>query len=145
MSLPPETSRTRLVTVFGTVLYCDEPTGALRHGAAAHSPQNLSVAGDGQSLASSRHAWLLQETVSGPRPIATKLFEIEPLPEGGLGLRADGLYLCAEIDGRAEVAQVHASEVITTRPVPLKRPDHPKMPAPASPPAPAASDITDWI
>ena len=54
----------------------------------------------------------------------------------------------AEIPTALDLPQVPASEVITTRPVPLKRPDHPKMPAPASPPAPAASDggdITDWI
>jgi hypothetical protein len=47
-----------------------------------------------------------------------------------------------------DLPQVPASEVITTRPTPIKRPDHPKMPAPASPQAPAASDgsdISDWI
>jgi hypothetical protein len=54
----------------------------------------------------------------------------------------------AHIPAALDLPQVPASEVITTRPTPLKRPDHPKMPAPASPPAPAASDggdITDWI
>jgi hypothetical protein len=53
----------------------------------------------------------------------------------------------AEIPTALDLPQVPASEVITTRPVPLKRPDH-KMPAPASPSAPAASDggdISDWI
>ena len=53
-----------------------------------------------------------------------------------------------EIPAALDLPQVPASEVITTRPVPLKRPDHPKMPAPASPSAPAASDgsdISDWI
>jgi len=53
-----------------------------------------------------------------------------------------------EIPAALDLPQVPASEVITTRPTPLRRPDHPKMPAPASPPAPAASDgsdITDWI
>jgi hypothetical protein len=53
-----------------------------------------------------------------------------------------------EIPTALDLPQVPASEVITTRPVPLKRPDHPKMPAPASPSAPAAdngSDISDWI
>jgi hypothetical protein len=45
-----------------------------------------------------------------------------------------------------DLPDVAASEV-TTRPTPLKRPDHPKMPAPASP-APASglpADIADWI
>jgi len=53
-----------------------------------------------------------------------------------------------EIPTALDLPQVPASEVITTRPTPLRRPDHPKMPAPASPSAPAASDggdITDWI
>ncbi len=53
-----------------------------------------------------------------------------------------------EIPAALDLPQVPASEVITTRPTPLKRPDHPKMPAPASPSAPAASDggdISDWI
>jgi hypothetical protein len=52
------------------------------------------------------------------------------------------------IPAALDLSQVPASEVITARPVPLKRPDSPKMPAPASPSAPAASDgsdITDWI
>lgn len=52
-----------------------------------------------------------------------------------------------EIPTALDLPQVPASEVITP-PTPLKRADHPKMPAPASPPAPAASngsDISDWI
>ena len=54
----------------------------------------------------------------------------------------------AEIPTALDLPQVAASEVIPIRPTPLKRPDHPRTPAPASPPAPAASDgsdITDWI
>ena len=53
-----------------------------------------------------------------------------------------------EIPTALDLPQVPASEVIATRPTPLKRPDQPKMPAPASPQAPAASDgsdISDWI
>jgi hypothetical protein len=53
-----------------------------------------------------------------------------------------------EIPTALDLPQVAASEVIPVRPTPLKRPDHPRAPAPASPPAPAAgdgSDITDWI
>ena len=53
-----------------------------------------------------------------------------------------------EIPTALDLPQVPASEVITTRPTPIKRPDHPKMPASASPQAPAASDgsdIFDWI
>jgi hypothetical protein len=53
----------------------------------------------------------------------------------------------AEIPTALDLPEVPASDVIPTRPTPLKRPDH-KMPAPASPAAPAASDgsdISDWI
>ena len=53
-----------------------------------------------------------------------------------------------EIPTALDLPQVAASEVTPIRPTPLKRPDHPRTPAPASPPAPAASDgsdITDWI
>ena len=54
----------------------------------------------------------------------------------------------AELPTALDLPQVAASEVTPIRPTPLKRPDHPRTPAPASPPAPAASDgsdITDWI
>jgi hypothetical protein len=53
----------------------------------------------------------------------------------------------AEIPVALDLPEVPASEVITP-PTPLKRADHSRMPAPASPGAPAASDggdITDWI
>jgi hypothetical protein len=52
-----------------------------------------------------------------------------------------------EIPAALDLPQVPASEVITP-PTPLKRADHQRMPAPASPQASAASDggdITDWI
>src|SRR5690349_4126550 len=54
----------------------------------------------------------------------------------------------AELPTALDLPQVAASEVTRIRPTPLKRPDHPRTPTPASPPAPAASDgsdITDWI
>jgi hypothetical protein len=54
----------------------------------------------------------------------------------------------AELPTALDLPQVAASEVTPIRPTPLKRPDHPRTPTPASPPAPAASDgsdITDWI
>ena len=51
-----------------------------------------------------------------------------------------------EIPAALDLPQVPASEVTTTRPVPLKRPDHPRTPAPASPrprlPATAATSPT---
>ena len=53
-----------------------------------------------------------------------------------------------EIPAALDLSQVPASEVATTRPVPLKRPDAPRWPDRPSSPAPAASDgsdISDWI
>jgi hypothetical protein len=54
----------------------------------------------------------------------------------------------AEIPAALDLPEVPASEVITTRPVPLKRPDAPRWPDRPSSPAPAASDgsdVSDWI
>jgi hypothetical protein len=110
----------RLCTVFGTVLYVDEASGELRHGAIDDSPANAVLAGDGPSLAGSRSGWLLHDAPGASKPIvcspersgsggvvrrpgvspAPTNFEFTPLERGLAGLRADGLYLCAEIDGR---------------------------------------------
>ena len=52
-----------------------------------------------------------------------------------------------EIPDALDLPQVAASEVIRPRPTPIRRPD-PKMPAAASPPAPASGvsdDYADWI
>jgi hypothetical protein len=52
-----------------------------------------------------------------------------------------------EIPTALDLPQVTASDVIPAKPTPIRRPD-PKMPAAASPPAPApgiSSDIEDWI
>lgn len=54
----------------------------------------------------------------------------------------------SEIPSALDLSQVPASEVVTSRPVPLKRPDAPRWPNPPSSPAPAASDgsdVSDWI
>ena len=53
-----------------------------------------------------------------------------------------------EIPAALDLPQVPPSEVATTRPVPLKRPDAPRWPDRPSSSAPAASDgsdISDWI
>ena len=54
----------------------------------------------------------------------------------------------AEIPAALDLSEVPASEVMTSRPVPLKRPDAPRWPDRPAPSAPAASDgsdISDWI
>ncbi len=51
----------------------------------------------------------------------------------------------AEVPTALDLPQVAASDVIPVKPTPIRRPD-PKMPAPASPAAPASSDdILDWV
>ena len=50
----------------------------------------------------------------------------------------------ADLPTALDLPQVTASEVTPAKPARIPRAD-PKMPAPASPPAPAPSDITDWI
>ena len=44
-----------------------------------------------------------------------------------------------------DLPEVTASEVTPPKPARIPRPDTPKMPAAASPPAPDPSDITDWL
>jgi hypothetical protein len=55
----------------------------------------------------------------------------------------------AEIPTALDLSEVPASEVVTSRPVPLRRPDAPRWPDRPSPSAPAASDgssdVSDWI
>jgi hypothetical protein len=53
----------------------------------------------------------------------------------------------AEIPTALDLPEVPASEVVTTRPVPLKRPDGPRWPdRPSSAPAASdGSDVSDWI
>jgi hypothetical protein len=50
----------------------------------------------------------------------------------------------ADLPTALDLPQVTASEVTPIKPTRIPRPD-PKMPAPASPPAPVPSDISDWI
>ena len=51
----------------------------------------------------------------------------------------------ADVPTALDLPQVTASEVTPPKPARIPRPDNPKMPAAASPPAPAPSDITDWL
>ena len=51
----------------------------------------------------------------------------------------------ADVPTALDLPEVTASEVTPPKPARIPRPDTPKMPAAASPPAPAPSDITDWL
>ena len=51
----------------------------------------------------------------------------------------------ADVPTALDLPEVTASEVTPPKPARIPRPDTPKMPAAASPPAPDPSDITDWL
>lgn len=117
---PPATASFRLCTIFGTVLYVDEATGELRHGAIEGSPANAVFAEASAAPRAARSGRLWHEAPAAPSPIASSAagswsaalarppagsaaapdFACTPVERDWLGLRADGLYLCAEIDGR---------------------------------------------
>ena len=120
MSFPANGVGARLGTAFGTIVYLDETAGELRHGAIATSPANAVLATDrGPSAAAARGA-LCHLANGSPRPIACSAegswstsgaaapdgslrlaeFAIGPLDGGLASLAAEGLYLCAEADGR---------------------------------------------
>jgi hypothetical protein len=110
----------RLLTKWGTALYVDENSGSLRHGPTNALPANVRLLFDGQKL-------MLADTTRGsPRPIACAIDGSPPATDGNsgttsgtrlsyvwsgswnpmwFGLEADGLYLCAERDGRVTLSR----------------------------------------
>src|ERR1700730_7681286 len=115
----PLAPRVRLFTAWDTVLYVDIETGELRHGPNDRSPANAAFAVDGT------HGQIVHEVAGSYRPIvcfldrcqpiervgngdgepAPTLFEAVQLPEKRIGLRAGGLFLCAEPDGRVTLSR----------------------------------------
>jgi Domain of unknown function (DUF4422)/Methyltransferase domain len=112
---PPE----RLVTAFGTVLYVDAASGELRHGPIASSPSNAVFVSDGSSgRVMHQAAGSLQPIVCqtngcgvagrGERadPSAEQtVLEIVPIDPGIVGLKAEGVFLCAEVDGQVTLSR----------------------------------------
>ncbi|MBV8401585.1 MAG: hypothetical protein JOZ17_23110, partial [Acetobacteraceae bacterium] len=110
-------ARTRLSTSWGTVVYVDVGSGELRHGPVDRSPANAIFASDGAA------GQIIQEIAGSSRPIAcgadrcravdrasdangtAAKFEPVPLNERWIGLKADGLLLCAEPDGRITLSR----------------------------------------
>jgi len=107
--------RARLITVFGTVLYVDAVSGELRHGAVDGSPANAALAwtdalnghvefesnGMAQPIACSREgSWTASGAQARAAGLTPSLFEIATLDGGDVALRAAGLYLSAQPDGR---------------------------------------------
>jgi hypothetical protein len=114
------TSRTRLFTAFGTVLYVEPTTGELRHGPVDQSPANAFFVADGNAGGALPRGRLAHETNGSLNPIvchsdvcllapeAQRLnrstdatsYDLIPLERGLLTLRSGGLFLSAIPDGR---------------------------------------------
>lgn len=113
------TPRMRLFTTWGTVLYIDTETGELRHGPSDRSPANAAfasngavgqiiheVAGSFQPIVCSGDRCLTIGRVGNRDGVpAPALFESVQLPEKRIALRAKGLILCAEPDGRVTLSR----------------------------------------
>jgi glycosyltransferase involved in cell wall biosynthesis len=118
------TPRARIYTTWGTVLYIDAPSGQLRHGAIETSPDNAVFVADPTSTGERRQGWMMHasgeifdpivcgalscRSASGinggdPPPTPTRL-ELVPLERGLIAFRASGLFLCAQPDGRLDIA-----------------------------------------
>lgn len=110
---------TRLFTSWGTVLYVDVASGELRHGPIDRSPQNARFAANGadgqimhEMAGSCRpivfpgdRSRTIDPGATGDRTPTPTIFESVPLREQWIGLKADGLFLCAEPDGRITLSR----------------------------------------
>lgn len=113
----------RLFTMHGTVLYIDPASGDLRHGALGGSPANAKFVLQGA------HGQIVHTTDGAQRPticradrcrtidavddafgpVTATALEPVPLHQGWIGLRAQGLYLCAEPDGSVTLSRAVCS------------------------------------
>jgi glycosyltransferase involved in cell wall biosynthesis len=119
-TLPPA----RLFTTWGTVLYVDAVSEQLRHGTIETSPANAVFVADATSTRERRQGWMMHasgealdpiacgalscrsfSTINGgdPPPLPTVL-ELVPLERGLIAFRAGGVFLCAQPDGRLNLA-----------------------------------------
>lgn len=109
----------RIFTIHRTAVYVDPASGELRHGAVGSRPVNAGLVVDGT------RGRFVYESVGGPRPVACgpdgsravepaapggpagTVFDVVAQEWGGVGLAADGKYLCAEPDGRLTLSRPH--------------------------------------
>jgi len=112
--LPP-----RLLTAHGTTLFVAPGSGELAHGPVADSPANARLVSDGS------HGQIMYEVAGSLRPIICRpnrsevlnmdgkegstedatVFAIMDLSNGRVALKAEGLFLCAEPDGRVTLSR----------------------------------------
>ena len=120
MTAPSTLPPARLYTTWGTVLYVDDASGQLRHGAIETSPANAVFVADPTSTEERRRGWMMHQGFdpiacgalscravshangADPPPVST-LLELVPLERGLIALRAGGVFLCAQPDGRLDL------------------------------------------
>jgi len=112
--LPP-----RIVTSHGTVLFVDPASGELRHGPPDRSPVNARLISDGShgrivhevagsllpvscGATSSRAIDAIKDADAAAHPTVFAVVSMDP-PR--IGLKAEGLFLCAERDGRVTLSR----------------------------------------
>lgn len=120
MSLRTTARHQLLCTAYGTVLYVDDGSGELRHGAIKSSPSNVALARDEPGIGarqsgslvylgrgatqpvacSAEGSWSADSAHAGAAGLAPTAFEVVPLEDGSVGLRAGNFYLSAQADGR---------------------------------------------
>jgi hypothetical protein len=113
-----------LFTVHGTVLYVDPASGELRHGPPESSRINASLVSDGargQILCEAAGArqpivclldrcQTLERANRRDGPFTPTIFEVVSLDAGTVGLKARGVFLCAEADGRVTLSRLMCGE-----------------------------------
>jgi hypothetical protein len=110
--------RSRLYTMFGTVLYVEPGSGEVRHGPAETSATNALFVPDRESPGEGQRGWLVHAGKSSARPVVCAgerclseesrgetTFEATMVDSGLLALRAEGRFMCAEPDGRITVSR----------------------------------------
>lgn len=109
----------RLFTTHGTVLYVNPVSGELRHGPIESSPANARLLLEGphgrivhDSAGSLRpivclahRSHTIESIGDGERAAAPTVFELVTLYQRWIGLEAEGIFLCAEPDGRVTLSR----------------------------------------
>lgn len=118
MTANPATPAARLFTTFGTVLFIDRETGELRHGPIDTSPANAVLVSD--QGATGLRARIVSRALNAEDPVlcsadgcrATSntgatgpLLELVHVERGLFGLLGEGVYLCAQPDGRVTLSR----------------------------------------
>ncbi len=126
---PAAAPHARIFTSWGTVLYVDPASGELRHGPIEASPENAVFIADPMAAEPHRQGWFMWvageklepiacgalscRTIAATEPVdppvAPTLLELLPLERDLIAFRAAGRFLCAQPDGRLDLANTVCS------------------------------------